>query len=142
MNAVTRDRPLPGWRSIAAALGLGWSLFGVYQFWTSGTSSESGLMASGMTAEQAALYAGLPLWMTAVFAVGVFGGVIGSVLLLMRNPLARPVLAASLLGYVALFIGDWALGVFAAFGASQVAVLSLVVAIAAGLLWLANDARR
>jgi hypothetical protein len=52
--------------------------------------------------------------------------------------LARPVLALSLLAYVALWIGDAIHGVFAAMGAPQVVILTVVVAFAAALLALSR----
>lgn len=78
--------------------------------------------------------------MTAAFAVGVFGGLAGSALLLLRRKLALPLFAASLAAYVALYVGDVTEGVFAAIGPSQIVVLTLVVVIAAGLLWAARRA--
>jgi hypothetical protein len=95
------------------------------------------LMNNGLTKEQAELYVSLPQWMTGAFAVGVFGGVIGSILLLMRMPVAKTVFGISLAAYIILYIGDITQGVFAAFGLSQVLILTTVVAIAAGLLWTA-----
>ncbi len=82
-----------------------------------------------------------PLWMTAALAVGVFGGLAGSALLLLRRAAALPVLAASLAAYVLLYVGDIAEGVFAAMRPSQVVVLTAVVIIAAGLLWAARRAQ-
>lgn len=142
MTIAVQSRSGPSRRTMLAAAGFGWSLFGVYQFGSTSFAGEAGLMASGMTAEQATLYAGLPAWMIAAFAIGVFGGTIGSALLILGQPLARVVLATSLAAYAVLFAGDWALGVFDAFGASQVALLGLVLVIAAGLCWLAEDLRR
>lgn len=141
MTRIIERRRLPTWRTVATGLGLVWSLYGIFQYWMGTTSSEAGLMASGMTPSQAALYAGLPPWMNIVFAVGVFGGALGCALLLARHALARPMLAASLAGYVILFIGDIVEGVFTAFGPPQVVVLSVAVAIAAGLVWLASTRR-
>ena len=86
-----------------------------------------------LTAEQAAVMLGYPVWMTVVFAVGVFGGAIGCLLMLARSAVAVPVFALSLFGYIALYIGDIIHGVFAAMGTPQVVVLTVVVAIAAGL---------
>ncbi len=43
---------------------------------------------------------GLPIWSTITWGLGVLGGVIGSVLLLVRSPLAVPVFALSLIGAV------------------------------------------
>lgn len=127
------DRPLAG-------LGFAWSAFGVYQFFATTFATSEGLMAMGRSAEQAALYKSLPVWMTAVFAIGVGAGLAGSALLFLRRAEAKPLLAASLLGYAALFAGDVAYGVFAAFGAGQVVVLAFTVALA-GLLLVRASAR-
>jgi len=95
-------------------------------------------MMSGMTEGQAKLYFGLPVWMNIAFAIGVFGGLLGSALLLLRRKQSVPVFAVSLAGYVVLYIGDITEGVFAIMGSSQVIILTCVVLIAAGLLWLAR----
>lgn len=128
---------LPKWFWPVAVLGLAWNVFGAAQFLSKVRGTVDSLMGSGMTKEQAELYANLPLWMDASFAIGVFGGTIGCILLMLRMPLAKAVFALSLATYIVLYIGDISLGVFAAFGAPQVVVLTLVVAIAAGLLWVA-----
>jgi hypothetical protein len=65
------------------------------------------------------------------FAIGVFGGLIGCVLLFLRKSVSMLVLLTSLIAYVALWIGDVVHGVFAALGAPQVIILTTVVAIAA-----------
>lgn len=120
---------------LAAIGGILWNAFGVFQFYMSTFSTVDSMMGLGMTQAQAELYASLPLWMPLVFGVGTVGGLVGSLLLLARNRLAVPVFALSLAGYVALFVGDWLLGVFAAFGMTQVITLCFVVGIAALLLW-------
>lgn len=125
-----------------AALGAAWNLFGIYQWWGQFEASPAMLMGKGMTPEQATLYASLPWWMTLVFAIGVFGGLAGSLLLMAGRRAAVPVFAASLAGYLALYAGDIALGVFAVFGTPQVAILSTVVVIAIGLLAVAVGAKR
>ena len=123
----------PLWLTAAALGGLAWNVFGLVQFATSVTASAADLVAAGMTPEQAAVMTSYPGWMTAAFGLGVIGGLAGSGLLLLRQGFAAPVLLASLLAYIALWIGDAVHGVFAALGMSQVAILTLVVAIAAGL---------
>jgi len=139
-NAATTR--LPGTVTLIAALGVAWNLFGVYQWWGQFRARPAVLMGKGMTAEQAVLYASLPGWMASVFAIGVFGGLAGSLMLIARRSMALGILAVSLAGYLALFAGDIALGVFAAFGAPQVTVLTIVVAIAISLLALAAYAGR
>jgi hypothetical protein len=128
--------PISYW-AIALA-GLAWNSFGIAQFAGQIGQTETAMMGAGMTAEQIAVYAALPLWMDIAFGIGTFGGTIGCLLLLMRRTLAVPVFAVSLVAYAALFVGDIVHGVFAAFGQGQVAILTSVVAIAAGLLWFAR----
>lgn len=134
--APTARRPL--WLTLTALGGIGWNVFGLVQFAGSVTATADSLMQSGLTAEQAAVMTSYPEWMTAAFFIGVSGGLVGSILLALRSALARPVLLASLAAYVALWIGDAVHGVFAVMGAPQVAILSTVVAIAAGLFFAAT----
>jgi hypothetical protein len=137
----TTTANLPLWYWIVAGLGLAWNLFGAVQFVLSLAATTESLQAQGLTADQAAVMLGYPAWMTGVFALGVFGGVLGCGLLLLRKSAAVPVFAASLAGYIALYIGDIVHGVFAALGTPQIVILSLVVLIAAGLLWFARKAK-
>jgi hypothetical protein len=138
-SALTPARPrAPLWLAASALGGIAWNIFGVVQFVGSATATEASLIASGMTPAQAAVMTGYPAWMTAAFAIGVFAGLAGSVLLLARRSAAMPVLLVSLVAYVALWIGDAVHGVFAALGAPQVIILSTVVAIAAALYALSR----
>ncbi len=131
---------IPLWYWTTAGLGLAWNAFGITRFLGSATASEADMLAQGLTTQQAALYASLPAWMDIAFAIGVFGGLIGSILLFTRSKLAIPVFAASMAGYGVLYAGDLAFGVFTVFGAVQAVILTLVVAIAAALLWVARHA--
>jgi hypothetical protein len=130
----------PLWLWAAGGGGLAWNAYGVDQFLASVRSTPESLIAMGLDQAQAMTMTSYPLWMTAAFAVGVFGGLVGSALLLLRRRQAVGVFVASLIAYVALYIGDITEGVFAAMDASQVVVLTLVVLIAAGLLWAARRA--
>lgn len=138
LSSTPTSARAPYWFTAAALGGIAWNLFGAVQFAGSVAATEASLIASGLTADQAAVMTGYPAWMTAAFAVGVFGGLAGSVLLLSWKSAAGPVLLVSLLAYVALWIGDAVHGVFAAMGAPQVIILTLVVAIAAGLFTLSR----
>lgn len=134
----TTETKLPLWFWAAAGLGLAWNAFGLVQYWGSVTATQESLAASGMTAEQAIVMLTYPAWMTGAFAFGVFGGLAGCTLLLLRKKIATPVFLVSLLGYIALYIGDITEGVFAALGRPQVIVLTAVVLIAAALLLLSR----
>ena len=128
----------PWWLTAAGLGGIAWNIFGIVQLAGSVTATEASLIASGMTPEQAAVMTGYPAWMTVAFAVGVFGGLVGSSLLLLRRAAAGPVLLISLLAYVALWIGDAVHGVFAVMGAPQIIIVTFVVTIAAALLALSR----
>lgn len=130
----TKKRPL--WLVLPAGAALAWNVFGLWQFGKFLTQTPASLMAEGMTEAQAAAYTSLPGWMTWVFAVGVIGGAFGTALLALQRRGAVRVLGVSLAGYVALFAGDWAHGLFAILP-SQLAILSMVVAIAAAAFGLA-----
>lgn len=128
----------PTW--LIPMLGVAWNGFGINQFITMTTASREQLVAMGLTPDQAALYAGLPGWMTLAFAVGVFGGFAGSALLGLRRKAAIPVLMISLFAYLVLFVGDITAGVFAAFGLEQVIILTTVLVIATFLFVFALQA--
>ncbi len=142
MTITATSTSMPALIRAIAALGAAWNVFGVIQFWGQLSTTPAMLVAKGMTAAQATLYASLPGWMTIVFAIGVFGGLAGAVLLLIGQRVAPTLLGMSLVGYIALYIGDIIEGVFAAFGTGQVVVLTIVVAIAAALLLLSLHADR
>lgn len=57
-----------------------------------------------MPAEQQTLMAAMPDWQTGVYAVAVWSGLVGAVLLLMRRRWAVPVLLVSLLGAIGTFL--------------------------------------
>ncbi len=122
-------------------LGLAWNIFGVVQFLASLNANETSLLAQGMTAEQAMVMLNYPVWMTVAFAIGVFGGIIGSVLLAFKSRFTVSVFAISLLAYIVLYVGDITEGVFSALGAPQIIILTFVVVVAAGLLWYARNLR-
>jgi hypothetical protein len=143
MTALTlfpRGTRAPAWLWCVAGFGVLWNLYGIAQFIGSLTPAGRSAMASGMTAAQAQIYFSLPAWMNAVFAIGVFGGLLGSLALLARRTAAVPALTASLIGYVALFAGDIHFGVFDALP-GQLAILAFVVLVAVALLASAWAAR-
>ncbi|WP_421839210.1 hypothetical protein [Novosphingobium sp.] len=88
--------PVSFW--IIAVLSLLWNLFGCYDYLMSKLSPESYFASMGMNAESAAYMAKLPAWLTAFWALGVWGSLLGSLLLIARSRQAAPAFALSLLG--------------------------------------------
>jgi hypothetical protein len=104
--AIPAPVKAPLWYWATAGLGLVWNAYGVLQFTGSLSATEDSLMAGGMTADQAQVMLTYPTWMTLAFGLGVFGGLIGAVLLLLRRREALAVLAVSLAAYVVLHVGE------------------------------------
>jgi hypothetical protein len=133
MTAKTKQTTGSIWLLAVAGLGVLWNVYGAYQYIGSFSQTKASLMAVGMTGPQAELYLSLPAWISVVFAIGVFGGLAGSISLLMKKAIALPVFAVSLVGYILLFIGDYYYGVFENIP-TQIVILAVVVAVAATLL--------
>ena len=106
MSETAIPRPIPLWYRAAASLGLAWNIYGLKQFGASLSATSDSLSAQGMTPEQARIMLTYPAWRTAAFALGVILGTVGCLLLLVRHRLAGPVLAISLVSYLALNAGD------------------------------------
>lgn len=73
---------------------------GVFDFVMSMAQGAAYMKSAGMTDAQIDHYRQMPPWMTLDWAVGVFGAFAGSVLILLRNRLAWPVLAVSLAAFL------------------------------------------
>ena len=87
----------------AGILGGLWSAIGVLSFMLTQMNVDADMRE--FPPEQRAYFASFPLWAIAVWAIGVFGGVIGCVLLLLRKRLAVPVLIASAIGAIVSNLG-------------------------------------
>ena len=82
---------------------------------------------------------GRPLWATAAFALAVFGGALGSILLLVRRAVSYQVFVASLLGVIVTMI--YTLGSGINFGAGEIfGIILLPLVVAAFLPWYAKRA--
>ena len=93
MTDMTVKTPWHLWA--VGAVSLLWNAYGGYDYTMSMIQGAAYLASAGMTPDQIAYYGAMPVWMTAIWAIGVWGGVLGSLLLLLRNKLAFPVFAVS-----------------------------------------------
>ena len=97
----TRGRPWHLW--LVGILGFLWSLMGVVSFMLAEMNVEA--VMSRYPQQQRDYFTSFPLWAVAFWAIGVFGGVIGCLLLLLKKRLAFPVLLASLIGAIVSNLG-------------------------------------
>jgi hypothetical protein len=106
---------------------------GVFDFVMSLAQGPAYLAKAGLTPAQIEHYQHMPVWMTADWAVGVFGALIGSALILLRNKLAGPILAVSLAAFLLMQVYNYILTDGGKILGQSMAVTSVVIA---GLLAL------
>jgi len=78
---------------VVGVLSLLWNSVGAFDYFM--TQTRNATYLSAFTPEQLAYFLGFPPWVIATWALSVWGGVLGSVLLLMRRRLAVTVFALS-----------------------------------------------
>ena len=116
------------------AFGLIWSVMGCYNYITQ-TNPEA--LAQFPESYQMVIK-GRPGWVSLSFVIAVFGGALGSALMLMRRAVTRPVLLLSLLRVVVTFLQAlWVIGSAPRAGSIVMGTgMSLVVA--AYLVWFTH----
>ena len=85
---------------LVAIIAVLWNGFGGYDYYMSHTAGDAYFQGMGMTEAQIAYMHAFPAWMTAVWAIGVWGAVLGSILLLLRRRWAFHAFAISLAAIV------------------------------------------
>lgn len=99
----TTDTPragAPWYFWVVGAIGLLWNGFGGYDYTMSHLKGEAYYRQMGMTDAVIAYMATYPSWMHAVWATGVWGSALGSILLLLRSRWAFHSFAVSFLGVI------------------------------------------
>jgi len=84
-----------------------WDAFGAFDYYATQTRMASYM--GQFTAEQLEYFYGMPAWMDAAWAVGVWGALFGSIALLLRKAWAVWLFAASLLGLAVSTVYNFAL---------------------------------
>jgi hypothetical protein len=81
-TSMTTRTPWHLW--VVGVLSLLWNGFGAYDFIMTTTQGEAYMRASGFDQAMIDYFIAMPAWMYAPWTLGVWGGVAGSILLLMR----------------------------------------------------------
>lgn len=138
MHIGTGKAPWHLW--LVGVLGLLWNAYGGYDYFMSKTRGDAYLQSVGMTPEQIAHFNAMPSWMTVVWAVGVWGALLGAVLLLMRSRFAVPVFVASLVAYVLSLVYAYLISPMPGGDGPAIVIFQLVIL--AGCVFFAWYARR
>jgi ribose/xylose/arabinose/galactoside ABC-type transport system permease subunit len=92
---------------VVGIIALLWNAIGAFDYLMTQTRNPSYMGA--FPPEQLAWFYGLPAWVVAAWAIAVWGGVLGSLLLLLRKRLAVPVFLVSLVAMVITTFQNWVL---------------------------------
>jgi hypothetical protein len=138
MNTISKTKP-PVWFWIISVIALLWNAMGVNAYIQQAYKTDS--FKAMYTEEQLDMIANTPAWATAAFAVAVFGGILGSLGLLLRKKWAKSLFILSLLGIIVqmtynLFISK----AMEVYGPGAVIMPILVLFVGVFLLWYSKKA--
>ena len=121
------------------AVALIWNVMGVMNFFM---QMNAGMLAS-MPETHRAIIEGRPAWATGGFAIAVFGGALGCLLLLLRKSASFYLFIASLLGVIVTTIHTiGAAGSTVDFSPVEISMMIVMpLAVAAFLIWYSKKAR-
>lgn len=98
MTDLTTKTPWHLW--LVGVIAVLFNAIGAFDHVMSMTQGARYMASAGMTPAQIAHYQEMPIWMTAVWTVGVWGAMLGSVLILLRSKVAVPAFAVSLAAFL------------------------------------------
>ena len=117
------------------AVALIWNVMGVINFFV---QMNPDVLATYRESERA-IVEGRPAWATGAFAIAVFGGALGCLLLLLRKSAAYYLFIASLLGVIVTMIHT--LGVGIDFGLGEIlGIILMPLVVAPFLVWYSKQA--
>jgi len=121
---------------LIAVFALMWNALGSVNF----VMQMNSEMIEGYREAERAIIVGRPVWATAGFALGVFGGALGGLLLLFKKAIAHQVFVASLIGIVVTMIHTTLVAVGPAeFGLAGIFIMIILpMLVAAFLIWYAR----
>ena len=129
----------PRWFKPVVIAALLWNLLGFFAYLSDVRLTPDDI--AKMPAAQQALYNARPVWAVAAYAFAVWGGLLGSIALLLKKRWATPVFAVSLAGVI---VQDTALFLFTnattKVGAPVYLLQALVIIVCVLLVWLSRKA--
>ena len=128
----------PRWITLAALAALAWEILGCAMY-----VMQVSVDPAALPADQRQLWDATPAWMTGAYAVVVWVGLVGAILLLMRRKLAEPLLLVSLIAVIVQFSGLLLLPEIRNLVSSDMLFLPFLIIVVCGVIWhLARRARR
>ena len=131
---------IPVWFWILAVFFLLWNIMGVLSFFSHVFISDK--MLTKLPEDQSALYGEYPLWTNVVFAIAVFGGLFGSLGLILKKKWAKLAFIVSLGGIIPQMIHNlFFTKSIEVYGPGQAAIMPvMVVTFGVFLIWFSKYA--
>lgn len=138
MSDSNNSSAIPTWFWVVTILALVWNLMGVMAYIEQVTLTAEALAA--MSEAERSLYQNTPAWANGAFAIAVFGGTMGCVLLMLKNAAATITLIVSFVAIIvqmghAFFLSNS----FEVFGPGGFIMPVMVIVIAGLLIWFAKS---
>jgi putative Mn2+ efflux pump MntP len=138
MDEHFAPRPVAGWYKPAAIASLLFMALGCVMYLMHVLADPA-----QMPLDQRAAYEALPAWVNAAFAVSVWVGAAGALLLVLRKKLAEPLLLVSLIGALVWLAGMiLTAGVRENMSANDLIVAVVIVALTWTIFWFARHSRQ
>ena len=133
MSTSTPSVTTPWHLWVIGLLSLLWNGMGAFDYTM--TETRNAWYMSDFTSEQLAYFYGFPKWVIATWAISVWGGVLGSIALLLRRRWAVPIFAVSLATMVMTFVHNFVLtnGLAVMGGAGALAFTAAIVVVGVAL---------
>jgi|TARA_R110002051_G_C8604037_1_gene480866 hypothetical protein len=124
---------------LVGVIALAWNGYGGFDYYMTMTQGEAYMQSAGLSPEIIAYYMGMPGWMAACWAIGVWGGVLAAVLLLLRMRWAVYAFFVSLAAFLVSVVYTYFLSGGAAIVGQHGMIMSAVIGVAAAFfLWYSS----
>lgn len=134
---TTEKLKAPSWFWVFAFLLLIWNIMGILNFIGQATMTQEQMEA--LTENQRALMENRPSWVMIAFGVAVFGGLFGSIALVLRKKIAKVLFIFSMLGVAVQFTQSISSandpGVFTT---SVIVITGLIILLGLFAIWLSH----
>ena len=133
--ATAISAPAPKHLWVVGILSLLWNAFGATDYVMTETGNLAWFEMMGMGQAELDFFASLPTWAVALWAIGVWGSVAGSILLLLRLRYAATAYLLSLLGALASFVAQYTMEKPATLETGMQVVFPIVILILIAAQW-------
>ena len=135
---MSKSKP-PVWFWVVSVLALIWNLMGVKAYLDQAFGSGNALQDVANSLDKA--INPTPAWVTAAFAIAVWGGAAASLLLLLRKKLAHTIFIVSLIGIVAQMFYNFFIANVSDFGPGGISMPIMIIAFGIGLVFFAKKGK-